>query len=140
MSAKIFHPIRLSLYAVLSAADLGLTYALIRQGDGDIYESNPIAEAWLSSYGWAGLAVFKFLIVLIVAALAAFVSLSRPRTGGHILTFACLAVALVVGYSVRLSISQELHHNFVRSPVVVSNESGSARQILLGLVPPRHRK
>ena len=81
MNASIFHPIRLVLYAVLSAADLGLTYALIQRGDGDVYESNPIAEAWLSSYGWTGLALYKLVIVLIVASVAAFVSLSRPRTG-----------------------------------------------------------
>ncbi len=139
MSASIFHPLRLSLYAVLSAADLGLTYALIRQGEGDVYESNPIAEAWLSAYGWAGLAVFKLVIVLIVAALAAFVSLSRPRTGGHILTFACLAVAGVVGYSVHLSFSEDLNAKYIASPIA-SPETVGSRQILLGAVSGKPRK
>jgi hypothetical protein len=134
MSVSIFHPLRLTLYAVLSAADLGLTYALIRQGEGDVYESNPIAEAWLSSYGWVGLAVFKLVIVLIVAAVAAFVSLSRPRTGGHILTFACLAVAVVVGYSVHLSFSEDLQTKFISSPIT-SNDLRGAQQPLLGILP-----
>jgi hypothetical protein len=134
----IFHPRRLTLYAILSAADLGLTYFLIRQGDGDVYESNPIAEAWLSSYGWVGLAIFKLLIVLIVAAVAAFVSLSRPRTGGHILTFACLAVAVVVGYSVHLSFSEELQTKFIRSPIVSTEASEPG--LLLGIIPGKHRK
>src|SRR6266849_905705 len=139
MKPSIFHPLRLILYAVLSAADLGLTYALIRQGEGDVYESNPIAEAWLSSYGWAGLAVFKLVIVLIVAALAAFVSLSRPRTGGHILTFACLAVAGVVAYSVHLSFSEDLKTKYIASPIA-STETVGPRQILLGVVPGKHRE
>lgn len=134
MKASIFHPVRLTLYAVLSAADLGLTYALIRHGDGEVYESNPIAEAWLSSYGWIGLAAFKLMIVAIVAALAAFVSLSRPRTGGHILTFACLAVAIVVGYSSGLAYSRQLHAKFMASPVA-SARSGGAKHVLWGLVP-----
>jgi hypothetical protein len=102
---------------LLSVADLGLTYALIQQGNGEVYESNPIAEAWLNSYGWTGLALFKLAIILVVAAVAVYVSLSRPRTGGHILTFACLAVALVVGYSVHLSFSEVLHAKFIRSPI-----------------------
>ncbi|HLJ94515.1 MAG TPA: DUF5658 family protein [Gemmataceae bacterium] len=132
MSASIFHPLRLSLYAILSAADLGLTYVLIRQGHGEIYESNPIAEAWLSAYGWAGLAVFKSLIVLVVAGVVAFVSLSRPRTGGHILTFACFAVAAVVGYSVHLTFSQQVHARFLASPVASAEVSP---QPLLGIMP-----
>ena len=136
MRDSIFHPVRLTLYAVLSAADLGLTYALIRHGDGDVYESNPIADAWLNAYGWAGLAVFKLVIVLLVAALAAFVSLSRPRTGGHILTFACLAVAIVVGYSVRLAYAEELHAKLIASPIATLQPSGR-KQVLWGLVPVR---
>jgi hypothetical protein len=117
MSLNIFHPVRLTLYTLLSLADLALTYALIQQGGGEVYESNPIAEAWLSSYGWTGLALYKLVIILVVGAVAAYVSLSHPRTGGHILTFACLAVAVVVTYSVHLSFAEQLHAKFIRSPV-----------------------
>jgi hypothetical protein len=126
MSVHVFHPVRLSLFVILSVADLCLTYALILHGDGEVYESNPIAEAWLSSYGWAGLALFKLAIILVVATLAAFVSLSRPRTGGHILTFACLAVASVVGYSIHLSISEQMHVDFVTRPLASAPESQRA--------------
>jgi hypothetical protein len=118
---KIFHPFRLTLFTLLSVADLGLTYALIRDGEGQVYESNPIAAAWLSSYGWAGLVLFKVAIILIVAALVALVSLSRPRTGGHILTFACIMVAAVVGYSSHLRISSQLHARFLATPVASSS-------------------
>jgi hypothetical protein len=123
MSVKIFHPVRLALYTLLSVADLGLTYALIQHGEGDVYESNPIAEAWLSSYGWTGLALYKLVIILIVGAAAAFVSVSRPRTGGHILTFACLAVAAVVSYSIHLSFSEQLNAKFIRSPIATTTPS-----------------
>jgi hypothetical protein len=57
------------------------------------------------------------VIILIVGAVAAFVSLSRPRTGGHILTFACLAVAVVVSYSIHLSFSEAWQANFIRRPI-----------------------
>jgi uncharacterized membrane protein len=121
--SNTFHPVRFALYVVLSLVDLALTYALIQQGDGEVYESNPIAEAWLSSYGWIGLALFKLAIIVIVGLVAAFVSLSRPRTGGHILTFACLAVAVVVTYSVHLSFAEQLHAKFIRSPVATTAPS-----------------
>ena len=137
MRAKIFHPVRLTLYTLLSLADLMLTYALIQQGNGDVYESNPIAEAWLNSYGWTGLALYKLAIILIVATVAAFVSLSRPRTGGHILTFACLAVALVVGYSVHLTFSEVLQARFIRSPIASAPLTPPARvyRIAWGVLP-----
>src|SRR5437660_12382327 len=117
MSVHVFHPVRLSLFVLLSVADLCLTYALILHGDGEVYESNPIAEAWLSSYGWTGLALYKLAIILIVATLAAVISLSRPRTGGHVLSFACMAVAGVVCYSVYLGFSPDLHPNYTAPPI-----------------------
>jgi hypothetical protein len=137
MSLNIFHPVRLTLYTVLSVADLGLTYALIQQGQGEVYESNPIAEAWLSSYGWTGLAVYKLVIILIVAAVAAFVSISRPRTGGHILTFACLAVAAVVSYSIHLSFAEQLHAKFIRNPIATATPSlpGHVYRVAWGMAP-----
>ena len=134
MKATTFLPIRLTLYALLSCADLALTYMLIRTGEGEVYESNPIAEAWLNSYGWTGLALYKLGIVLIVATLAAFISLSRPRTGGHVLSFACLSVALVVGYSVHLSFSPALRPTFTAPPIASADlkapQHGSGGMVL----------
>jgi hypothetical protein len=119
---KIIHPFRLLLFTFLSLADLCLTYALIQDGDGQVYESNPIAAAWLSSYGWSGLILFKLVIIAIVGTVAAFVSVSHPRAGGRILTFACLAVAVVVAYSTHMRISERLHAQFMASPI--ANTSG----------------
>jgi hypothetical protein len=99
MSLKVPHPGKLSLYTLLSISDLFLTRRLVQQSGGLFYECNPIANAWLNAYGWAGLAGFKVAAMLLVAAATAYISLRRPRTGGHVLRFACCAVAVVVAYS-----------------------------------------
>lgn len=102
MKPTIQHPWRLGLFAVLSVLDLSLTYQLLADGGGTIYESNPFANAWLGKYGWSGLAFYKLLSMSVVVAVAAYVSCSRPVAGGRILTFACIAVAMVVSYSYSL--------------------------------------
>jgi hypothetical protein len=93
------HPRKLLLFLLLSLSDLGLTWLLVERGGGLIYEGNPLADWWLHRCGWAGLAVFKVLTVLIVVGLTAVVSRSRPSSGGLILSVACAVLALVVGYS-----------------------------------------
>src|SRR5437870_9794280 len=74
------------------------------------------------------------IIVLIVATLAAFISLSRPRTGVHFLSFACLSVALVVGYSLHLSFSPALRPTFTAPPIASADlkapQHGSGGMIL----------
>jgi len=102
MSVKILHPGKLSLYLTLSLADLFLTYRLLQEGGGRVYEGNPIANAWLVAYGWRGLVMFKLLAMLLVGCMAAYVSLYHPQKGGHILQFACCALGLVVIYSCSL--------------------------------------
>ena len=98
---------KLSIYAALSVADLFMTFQLVEAGDGKVYESNPVAHAWLDSYGFIGLSVFKAAAVLMVVASALYISLHRPRLGGRLLGFGCLATAIVVGYSVCLAFSQD---------------------------------
>lgn len=93
------HPCRLAVFALLGVADLGLTWKLIHSGHGHVYESNPVAGAWLECYGWTGLAVFKTLAMLLVGLSAVYVSWHRPRTGRRLLTFGCLVTAGVVIYS-----------------------------------------
>jgi hypothetical protein len=101
------HPAKLVLFALLSVADLFMTWQLVQATDGKVYESNPVANAWLTSFGWAGLTVFKALAMLLVALTAAYVSIYRPRAGGGILTFACTATAFVVLYSCYLAFHAE---------------------------------
>lgn len=102
MNAKFRYSGQVLFYFVLSVADLYLTYRLVQQSGGRVYESNPIANAWLTAYGWIGLAMFKAVAIGLVSSVAVFVSYTRPRLGGAILNFACMAVAGVVLYSCSL--------------------------------------
>ena len=92
------HPRKLILFTALSLADLALTCLLLQRAGG-AYESNPVAAWWLANFGWAGLAGFKFALVLSVAALVAVVSRYHPRAGGRVLAFGCSALLAVVLYS-----------------------------------------
>jgi hypothetical protein len=96
------HPRKQILFSLLSLADLGLTWFLIGQGGGQVYESNPLAGWCLVRHGWVGLACFKVAVVLVVFALAAVISRFRPRAGGQVLGLGCAVLALVVLYSTAL--------------------------------------
>jgi hypothetical protein len=93
---------KFALFAVLGLTDLALTYYLLRTAPGQVYESNPVAQWWLTRWGWAGLAGFKLAIVLLVLMAVNLIALYRPRTAGYVLSFACGVTALVVGYSCTL--------------------------------------
>jgi hypothetical protein len=93
---------RFALLVVLGLTDLALTCYLLRTERGHVYESNPVAQWWLAHWGWAGLAGFKLAVLLLVMTAASLIGRHRPRTAAHVLTFACGATALVVGYSCTL--------------------------------------
>jgi hypothetical protein len=93
---------RLALFLLLNVADFAETWVLIRLGDGSVYESNPIAQAWLSAYGWQGLFLFKVLAVLVVVTATLMVWWRRPRLGNSLLTIGCLILGGVTVYSGRM--------------------------------------
>lgn len=93
---------RLLLFATLSATDFFLTWNLIREGNGPVYESNPTARWCLEQYGWGGLAAYKAVMVLFFVAVALVIHAARPRTGRRVLTAACCIVGTVVVYSCSL--------------------------------------
>jgi hypothetical protein len=97
------HIAKLTLFNLLSGADLLLTWRLIRRGEGLVYECNPIASAWLSCFGWAGLVAFKIAMVGTIGFLAILISFYRPKVSGRILLFGCVVTAAVVLYSCYLS-------------------------------------
>jgi len=103
MGVMRFHSGKFILYSVLSLADLVLTFFLLTRGGGHIYESNPIANAWLSSFGWCGLIVYKALTMGVLAGTLFFLSMYRTQLAGRVLVFACLALSLVVGYSANIA-------------------------------------
>jgi hypothetical protein len=89
----------LIIYAVLSATDLILTWILLNQSGGKIKEGNPIADAWLAAYGWAGLIVYKVLGLFLVATVVIFISRRQPKTGKRVLGVAICALVVVTLYS-----------------------------------------
>lgn len=86
-------------FAALGLADLALTFRLIEGGAGVVGEGNPVAAAWLDSFGWAGLILYKADLVLSVGLLCAYVSVRRRRLAVAALRFGCAATACVVLYS-----------------------------------------
>jgi hypothetical protein len=93
----------LSVFVVLSLADLFLTWKLIHLSDGLVFESNPVAGWWLDTWGWGGMTAFKLGMILVVGALAGGLAYLRPRTSELILVFACGAQSAVVLDSVFLT-------------------------------------
>jgi hypothetical protein len=92
------------LFVALSLADLHLTRLLLYRGQGQFYESNPVAQAWLKNYGWPGMVIFKISALAVFGAVALFVSMRRPRAGRWLMTFACLVVGAVACFSALLLI------------------------------------
>jgi hypothetical protein len=84
---------------MLSAADLLLTWILLQNTNGAVYESNPIANALLGKYGWAGMIMFKATDVLIVAWIVLLLSVFQPRAARRVLSAACGIVGSVTLYS-----------------------------------------
>jgi hypothetical protein len=115
MVARTGHPGKLALFVLLSVADLALTWWLISGTGGEVYESNPVADFLLRAYGWLGLGVFKFAVVMLVSTLVLVISRSRPRAGGRILLFACSMLACVVLYSCFLTWEVGLSPPAIRS-------------------------
>jgi Domain of unknown function (DUF5658) len=106
MSAARRLPIgALFLFGVLSVIDLGLTWFLLSQSGGRIYEVNPIANAWLATYGWAGLIVYKVIGLLLVVGVVLFISRRQPHIGKRLLNFAILALGCVAMYSYYLLVN-----------------------------------
>jgi hypothetical protein len=94
---------KLALFLGLSGLDWLLTWRLMHNGSGLVYEGNPIANWWLASGGWQGLAVFKFGVAGLVGGLCVLISVYRPHTARKVLTFACSVLVVVVLYSSSLA-------------------------------------
>ena len=91
----------LVLFGFLSFADLCLTLLVIHKS-GRVYESNPIAGAWLREFGLRGLVVFKVAAMTVAAASVLILYRRRPATAAAVVLFACLAVGSVALYSRQL--------------------------------------
>jgi hypothetical protein len=97
------------LFGLLNLADLFLTVQLLRHSYGEVYESNPLANWWLTRYGWLGLVLFKLVVTLFTAGLLVVIACSRPRAGSRALLLACRILVPVVLYSGYLFCSLNLN-------------------------------
>lgn len=111
----------LALFAILSVTDFVQTYVLVRGTGGWVYESNPVANEWLSRYGWSGLAVFKAGAVLVVAGAVGLLAVRRPGAGVAVVAAACTALLWVTLYSREMMARAPAHGDDV--PVLVENEA-----------------
>lgn len=136
LAALHLHFRRLVAFAVLSLLDLVLTCQLLQGSGGVVYESNPIAGAWLASYGWAGLVAFKAGMVGLIALTALLISVYRPRTSERLLTFACCVTTAVVAYSFYLTRLMESNPHEFRVQEQVAGDEAFA---LLGWAENRGR-
>jgi len=91
----------IALLIALSAADLLVTYALLRRGPS-FYESNPVAQWFFSRWNVAGMTLFKFGVMGLVIVIGEVVERHRPGWGRTLLAASCLATAVVVWYGLRL--------------------------------------
>jgi Domain of unknown function (DUF5658) len=98
MSLKIYCWAGLSLYVLLSVADLMLTRALL-QTNGEAYESNPAAAACLELHGWSGLALYKTGGVLIFVGSIYLLARRRPAVGAVVVTIGCGVLLFVTTYT-----------------------------------------
>jgi hypothetical protein len=85
-----------------------LTWVVIQQGEGQIYESNPVARWFLTRGGWLGLTAFKLGSVALVTALALVIASYRARLGRLVLSFGCVSSLAVVVYSTSLAAGMEV--------------------------------
>ena len=90
----------------LSAADLLITYALLRRGPA-FYESNPVAQWFFTRWNIAGMALFKFSAIGLVVIIGEIVERHRPAWGRSLLLVSCLATAVVIFHGLRLLVGHE---------------------------------
>jgi Domain of unknown function (DUF5658) len=108
MVVRLVHPLEreIMLFALVSALDLLLTFLLLTGESGSgrtgFNESNPLARYFLYSWGFRGLAWFKFALVAFVVGICQIIALKRVDLGRRVLKFASLIVGGVVVYSVVL--------------------------------------
>lgn len=102
MTVKRVLLIGLAAFTGLSLIDFTQTAALINGSEGRVYEANPVAAAWLESYGWHGLAAFKVGACLLFVGSVALLARRRPRVGAGLTLLGCLALLAVTCYSFNL--------------------------------------
>jgi hypothetical protein len=92
----------LTLFVLLSGADLWLTAYLLGDPAAAAYEANWLAAHVLGRYGFGGLVVYKGVLVALVGAVIWLVGSRHLPAARCLGAFACTATGLVVLYSLAL--------------------------------------
>jgi hypothetical protein len=95
--------ISLFVFVALGLTDFLQTYTLLNDSGGTAYESNPVAAAWLTGYGWQGLAVFKAVSVALVAGVVVVLARRRPKVGAAVALVGCAVDLWVVFHTRQLA-------------------------------------
>jgi hypothetical protein len=103
----------LGLYALLSATDWLMTFALLRMYP-DAVETNPLASACLEQYGWNGLALYKFGGVAVVFGAVILLARRRRSIALGVVALGCAVLLGVIVYSHSL-ICESYHEAQVRA-------------------------
>ncbi len=80
---------------ILSAADLLMTFALLRRSEL-FFESNPIAQWFFLKWNITGMVFFKFSMIGSVILMSEIIERKRPGWGRFVLLVGCVAAAFAV--------------------------------------------
>lgn len=94
-------------FIAVSAMDLLMTWLLLTRHEGTIVESNPFALFCIERWGFAGMVLFKVLLVSIVVLDYAIIVRYRERLAQWVMRFGVVVVNAVVLYSLFLLVSQD---------------------------------
>ncbi len=98
-----------AIFILVNVLDFVTTYYMLmhrEMGEGNFYESNPIARYFLDLWGVKGLLMFKMAVVAFVCVIAQIVATKRVASARFLLVVGTIVVSYVVVYSWRLF----LHH------------------------------
>jgi hypothetical protein len=98
MYLKLAVGLGLGVYALLSATDWMMTYALLRIHPGAV-EANPMAAACLEQYGWNGLALYKAGGVLVFVGAVFLLARRRPAVAVGVVAVGCAVLLSVTVYT-----------------------------------------
>ena len=98
-----------TMFILVNVLDFAMTYYMLMHrelGNGNFYESNPIAQYFLNHWGVKGLLMFKMAVVAFVCVIAQIVATKKEASARFLLVIGTIVVSFVVVYSLKLF----LHH------------------------------
>lgn len=103
----------LSWFVLASALDVALTFLVLHYSNNGmtrtpIIESNPIAQWFISRWGFRGMAGYKIVMTLIVVVIAEIVGRQKPTVARLLLWGGTIVVSVVVVHSFRILLAHRM--------------------------------